>query len=401
MPHCGVDRDDIVIGVNTMVKRMSNAGRDRETGMMVGQWDSQQPAQPGAPQQPRPMPAKSEMPVDQGRAPHDFSRWWFVAHRRFSMVGAALCVAILTWYVLQALIGMALNAWLPVNTKLPLWLTLVVANSPLYFAAMPLAWLILSRIPVLATRTFKLGAGNFFTVLIICVPIVYVGSFIGTLLSSLLSSGSAVNEVSRLAMAGDPVTAFVFFVLVAPCFEEWMFRKQIIERTRRYGEKTAILLSAFAFALFHMNLFQFFYAFGMGLVFGYVYTRTSRLRYPILMHMVINFNGGVLAPWVVSHLQASTLRAAFSGSVQGSANAMAQDGVGLVVVLLYGLVMLGLIIAGIVLLITRRRRIEFYRSPEELPVGMRARTVLLNPGVVAYVLLCVCLIGLALYSNAG
>ena len=57
---------------------------------------------------------------------------------------------------------------------------------------------------------------------------------------------------------------------------------------RRYGEKTAIVFSALAFALFHMNLFQFFYAFGLGLIFGYVYTRTSRLRYSVLMHMLID-----------------------------------------------------------------------------------------------------------------
>ena len=44
-----------------------------------------------------------------------------------------------------------------------------------------------------------------------------------------------------------------------------------------------------------MNLFQFFYAFLLGLMFGYVYTRTSKLRYSTAMHMIINFNGGVLA----------------------------------------------------------------------------------------------------------
>ena len=46
-----------------------------------------------------------------------------------------------------------------------------------------------------------------------------------------------------------------------------------------------------------MNVFQFFYAFGLGLMFGYVYTRTSRLRYSVAMHMLINLNGSVLAHW--------------------------------------------------------------------------------------------------------
>ena len=32
----------------------------------------------------------------------------------------------------------------------------------------------------------------------------------------------------------------VFGVILGPIFEEWMFRKQIISRTRRYGEKLSI-----------------------------------------------------------------------------------------------------------------------------------------------------------------
>ena len=85
----------------------------------------------------------------------------------------------------------------------------------------------------------------------------------------------------------------VFLVILGPIFEEWMFRKQLIDHTRKYGEKTAILLSGLAFGLFHMNLFQFFYAFLLGVMFGYIYMRTSKLRYSTAMHMIINFNGAV------------------------------------------------------------------------------------------------------------
>lgn len=100
----------------------------------------------------------------------------------------------------------------------------------------------------------------------------------------------------------------VFLVIVGPIFEEWLFRKQLIDHTRKYGEKTAILLSGLAFGLFHMNLFQFFYAFLLGLMFGYVYTRTSKLRYSTAMHMIINFNGGVLAPWVLTRVDLDSWR---------------------------------------------------------------------------------------------
>ena len=40
-------------------------------------------------------------------------------------------------------------------------------------------------------------------------------------------------------------------------------------------------------------MFQFFYAFFVGILFAYVYVRTGRLRYPVLIHGIINFFGSV------------------------------------------------------------------------------------------------------------
>ena len=53
------------------------------------------------------------------------------------------------------------------------------------------------------------------------------------------------------------------------------------------------------------------------------------------------------------------------------------------IMMLYGTVMLGLCIAGIVLLITKRKSWEFYLAPEELPAGLKIRTAYANPGVIA------------------
>ena len=178
----------------------------------------------------------------------------------------------------------------------------------------------------------------------------------------------------------------MFIGLLAPVCEEWIFRKEIISRLRRYGEKTAIIFSALAFALFHMNVFQFFYAFGLGLMFGYVYTRTSRLRYSVAMHMLINLNGSVLAPLVIQQIDPRILDGTVSeAEIMG-------------IMMLYGTVMLGLCIAGIVLLITKRKSWEFYLAPEELPAGLKIRTAYANPGVIAYLLLTVMLTGWMLFA---
>ena len=189
----------------------------------------------------------------------------------------------------------------------------------------------------------------------------------------------------------------LFIGLLAPVCEEWIFRKEIISRLRRYGEKTAIMFSALAFALFHMNVFQFFYAFGLGLMFGYVYTRTSRLRYSVAMHMLINLNGAVLAPLVIQQIDPRILDGTIS---EAEIMRMAETGNmgGMGIMMLYGTVMLGLCIAGIVLLITKRKSWEFYLAPEELPAGLKIRTAYANPGVIAYLLLTVMLTGWMLFA---
>ena len=217
----------------------------------------------------------------------------------------------------------------------------------------------------------------------------YLGNIIGMVLSADITDGQATNRINDLVLGGNEWVNALFVGLLAPICEEWLFRKQIISRLRRYGEKTAIVFSALAFALFHMNLFQFFYAFGLGLIFGYVYTRTSRLRYSVLMHMLINLNGSVLAPLMLKQIDPRILSGTIS---EAEIMSMVQGGSGmrgLSIMMLYGMVMLGLLIAGIVLLIVKRRNWEFYLAPEELPTGLKVRTTYGNPGVVIYLLLTV------------
>ena len=142
-----------------------------------------------------------------------------------------------------------------------------------------------------------------------------------------------------------------------------------------------------------MNLFQFFYAFALGLMFGYVYVRTSKLRYSVAMHMIVNFMGGVVAPWVVTNIDIDSLMNVLTSAENGDGTAMmqwmGQNATGMMIFGIYMLLYYGLIIAGVVLLIRERKNFEFYTAPEELPRGMRTSTAILNVGVVTYIVVTV------------
>lgn len=347
----------------------------------------------------QPQMTPSQMTPSQTSQSGDPYRPFFMeAHRRFTLIGVGLCVMIAFWVGLNIVLSGLLRPLFPGPGGVPMWLSMLVSSGPLYAVAMPLGLSVFSHVPALKAREFKLGAKRFWTLMIACFPIMMAGNIIGTWLSGVVSGGTATNRVSEMILHTDPWVNVLFVVLLAPFFEEWLFRKQIIDRTRRYGERTAIVLSAFTFALFHMNLYQFFYAFGLGLVFGYAYMRTSRLRYPVIMHMVINASGSLVAPGILKLISAGggDVAKMMSGSA-GEAEMMRvaeHDPVAMMGVMLlglYGVLMVLLVIAGVVLICVNVKRIEFYDPPEQLPKWYGARLAFLNPGMAVYILLTVVL----------
>ncbi len=332
------------------------------------------------------MPQYPQLPIA-NRNP--FFEWLKQARRDFSRIGASLCLMVVVWYALATVLEGALYAAVDGKGETPNWVTYVGSGVPLYLIAMPIAVMLMGKSTVIETRKFDMKPGLFFKLLLMCLPMMWAGSVFGSMLSMVLSNGEATDRVADLAMQTN-IWNVVFLVIVGPIFEEWLFRKQLIDHTRKYGEKTAILLSGLAFGLFHMNLFQFFYAFLLGLMFGYVYTRTSKLRYSTAMHMIINFNGGVLAPWVLTRVDLDQLEKVSEAAENGNAAAMeqwaSQNVEGLAIMLVYFVLYGAVILAGFVLLIRNFKKFEFYTAPEELPRGTRAKTVCGNVGMIMFIM---------------
>lgn len=345
--------------------------------------------QPNGPQSQYPMQPMPQYPQPPIANRNPFFEWLKQTRRDFSRIGASLCLMVVIWYALATVLEGALYAAVGGKGDAPNWVTYVGSGVPLYLIAMPIAVMLMGKSTVIETRKFDMKPGLFFKLLLMCLPMMWAGSVFGSMLSMALSNGEATDRVADLAMQTN-IWNVVFLVIVGPIFEEWLFRKQLIDHTRKYGEKTAILLSGLAFGLFHMNLFQFFYAFLLGLMFGYVYTRTSKLRYSTAMHMIINFNGGVLAPWVLTRVDLDQLEKVSEAAENGNAAAMeqwaSQNVEGLAIMLVYFVLYGAVILAGFVLLIRNFKKFEFYTAPEELPRGTRAKTVCGNVGMIMFIM---------------
>ena len=185
------------------------------------------------------------------------------------------------------------------------------------------------------------------------------------------------NPVDSLVLEMSPWAVFASTVLIAPVMEELMFRKLLIDRVVQYGQKTAVIVSGVGFGLFHGNFFQFFYACAIGMVFAYLYSSTGRIRYSIMLHMVINFVGGFVSLFLVQGLDHGQMWAVM--------------GLGLQTIL-----MIGSMISAIVLACIYGKRLYWFPAWADSPERGIGRTVFLSPGILGFLVMSVALFVLGL-----
>lgn len=311
----------------------------------------------------------------------------------FAMVAATVAV--------QLIAGVLINSYAPRITewKSYIWL---LSLLPVYLIGLPLCLLVIRKVPVLPIEKHSMTFGQFITALLMCFGLMYPLNLVGTglnyLINAVFGTGSE-NPIAAAVESANPLTTLVFAVIIGPVLEETVFRGLIINRMRRYGDRTAVFFSAAVFALFHGNLYQMFYAFALGLLFAFIYARTGKLRYTIGLHVCVNFVGSFVSSLIMDRLDAENI----SGDLLGSLGETMENGaeslrqiapeLGQTLLLsLYSQAVLGMCVAGIVLLIVRRKRFVCLPGPVEIPAGKKFSAVYLNAGFILYAAACLALI---------
>lgn len=228
---------------------------------------------------------------------------------------------------------------------------------PIYMVGFPLGYYVLQHLPVSKAKPKRFGIKRLIVLFLECEFIMYIGNIIGTALSYVFSFGKATNPVLGL-MTGDVLLRMIVVSIVAPIIEELFFRKILMDRVLKFGEKTAIIFSAFTFAMFHMNLYQMFYAFGVGLIFAYIYAKTRNVKYTIGFHIIINFFGGVIAPLIVSNVNIEALNNLHLLSEQELVKTL----ISVSILLIYAFINLVLVIIGAILLAKNSKTITFKKA---------------------------------------
>ncbi len=284
-------------------------------------------------------------------------------------------------------------------------LYLFLAMIPMYVVGVPVLWLLCKRREAVELPKHKMGAGKFFIFMMMCFGVMILGNIVGLIISGiigLIKGSPVVNAVGEI-LTGSSLLVNIFIVgICAPIFEEFMFRKLLIDRMVRYGEATAIVVSGLMFGLFHGNFIQFFYAAALGMMFAFVYVKTGRLKYTIIAHMIINMSSTLIAP-VLQKIDTDALNnltgmseMMMSGNVSEAALAEAMASlstiiVPLIILLAYELVVYGAAIAGIILLILRRKEFICKAGQITIPKGKRGYVVWWNLGMILFMISCLVL----------
>lgn len=310
------------------------------------------------------------------------------SRKHFSKVGFVYLLGAIMIFAVQFLLGQILWSFVPQLMENSDFL-LVVSSLSMYVIAMPMLVMLAKRIPsVEIQKSHKMGIGKWFVAFFMCYALMYLSNLAGVFITTILGFviGDPVsNPLQEVVTELSPVTACFVMVVCAPIAEEYVFRKVLVDRTVRYGEKNAIVLSGLMFALFHGNLNQFVYAFGLGVFLGFIYAKTGRIVYTITLHAALNFMGSVPGLLLLK-MEVFTQLEQMSEDPSAVSELFLRYPSQILLYVLFMVLILILVIIGCVCWALNFKKMKCEYGKVTLPKGRRFRTIILNAGMGFYCL---------------
>ncbi len=311
------------------------------------------------------------------------------AKKHFSKIGVRYFIGVLLIYMAQLVVyGVCTTIWPQIKESYNL--STLSLMAPLYIIGMPLMIYFIRQIPAeTASEKKKMKISHWFVAFLMCYAGMNLANFAGQAVTSVISifkQDTVDNVMGTFVSELHPGLTFLFTIICAPIFEEIIYRKLLVDRTVKCGEGTAVVLSGLMFGLFHGNLNQFIYTFFLGSFFAFIYVKTRNLLHVILLHMAVNFMAGFALNLVCDCSGYYELvQAAANGATEAELTALSMEHMaGMLVLGIFGMAMIGMIIAGVVLFIVNRKKFVLTQQEVVLPKGKRFTTIFLNLGMILF-----------------
>lgn len=124
-------------------------------------------------------------------------------------------------------------------------------------------------------------------VMLLCIMLVFASRFVFNILAQELGLPDELAET--MEQVSNNILGCISIAVLAPILEEVLFRGAIQGYLmRKYNPTVGIVVASLIFGLIHMNPIQVFYAFFLGLIFGWIYYRTRSLMPVVIGHVLNN-----------------------------------------------------------------------------------------------------------------
>ena len=246
-----------------------------------------------------------------------------------------------------------------------------------YILPFPLLFWLMNKLDSEKLEQKSLNIKTFLLYLCITFTLMWIGNLIGLAITAAIGNviqSDIANPVQTLINNTDIWLNLIIISIIGPIFEEIFFRKLLIDRTIKYGAKVSIIVSALLFGFMHGNVNQFFYAFLMGGFFAYVYIKTGKIIYTIILHLSVNLMGSVVSLFVIE-----------------SANAIVQNtpipfDIG--IVLIYVLILLAMLLFGLIGL-SKYKQANLEEYVPKINLEKPLKTIIINPGMLCFIGFCI------------
>lgn len=255
-----------------------------------------------------PIPVAQPVPIDPVKARRRWLRGTVTRHAGliFAYQGVFMGVNVLASFVIGIILGLSGAAGRGTLTAESLSAVLVQLTGVIMLLTVlgGMGFILPMRRRMIFRRDFWLGEPGHarmkpswlltFIILVMAIQTAIVLIQLGfSMFGTTLQSPTSDN----ISEASTNIWMWLYVGLAAPVAEELVFRGVLMRGLKPLGRNFAIVTSALMFGLFHDDVVQGLFAFGCGLLFGFVAMEYS-LVWSIVLHVFNNaVLGGVLRGW--------------------------------------------------------------------------------------------------------
>lgn len=288
----------------------------------------------------------------------------------FSSLGLRMLIAAVAIFGVQ-IVSQYVVLWIRPEWIKDMNIMLAATMIPMYAIGFPASFFVMGHgKTVQIAEKHSMKPSQVLLAFLMSYALLMAGNIIGVCVTmgiGFMKGEPVVNNLAEVVGEGNIWISAIYMVLLAPVFEEYLFRKLICARVLPYGQGMAIMISGLMFGLFHGNLNQFFYAFFLGCFFAFIYVKTGRLRYTIILHMMVNFMGSVVGGLLLQNVDLEQITVS-----------------GMIISALYMLCIFGIVIAGAVLLLANLSKLKADAGEISVARGSRFDVAIVNVGMALY-----------------